>query len=98
MSNYSLRHRSTSPPRQDTGRVQTQNTADLLQELTNRRIQTSVQIAGSGVIGERYLYLGQYQRYTAQANEQTFELIMPDVAQLSASPERLLDAHVAVSN
>jgi len=48
--------------------------------------------AGPGAVGERLVYLGAVSTTERTQNGQTFRLVVPEAAQLSESPEAILDS------
>ena len=59
--------------------------------------ESDVTTDGPGVAGERMVYLGPSTTYKRSAHGQTFTLVVPDAATLTADPEAILDSVEAAS-
>lgn len=53
-------------------------------------IARSTSVAGEGAVGATTAFLGPHETYTRSANGQTFRLIVPEAAELSSQPRRVL--------
>ena len=53
-------------------------------------IARSTSVAGEGAVGATTAFLGPHETYTRSANGQTFRLIVPQAADLSSQPQRIL--------
>lgn len=59
--------------------------------------ESSVEVDGDGVAGERMAFLGPTTTHQRTAHGQTFTLVVPDEASLEAEPDAILDSLEAAS-
>ena len=56
------------------------------------------EIDGPGVAGDQIAFLGEYERRTRTANGQTFQLVVPDAAELETEPSEIFASVTAASD
>lgn len=61
-------------------------------------IISDYKVAGPGVITSDYMFLGEHDIKTANANGQQFRLVIPEAANLSVSPDAILEDIAYASN
>ena len=61
-------------------------------------LSTSTTVAGSGVVGDEIVYLGEYQTHERTAHGQTLRLVEPASADLAEPPAAIFDAVVDASD
>lgn len=60
-------------------------------EDVNVGIERELTVAGEGAVGEHVAFLGPVERYTRDAHGQSFHLVVPTAAAMTADPGRVLD-------
>jgi len=55
-------------------------------------------VAGEGAVGDLLAFLGPHETYTRTAHGQTFELVVPEAASLTAEPDAVLAAFANASD
>ncbi|WP_157754376.1 hypothetical protein [Halodesulfurarchaeum formicicum] len=58
---------------------------------TRPSFETRTEVAGSGMAGDRMVYLGPHSTTTRDIGDQTVSLVVPDAATLESDPESILD-------
>lgn len=56
------------------------------------KIDRSTSVRGEGAVGEVMVFLGSHEEFSHAAHDQTFQLVVPEVANLEESPDDIFDS------
>ena len=65
---------------------------------TDVDLEKDAVVDGAGATGGEMAYLGPVERYTAEGRDERFELVVPERAELNATPQAVLGSLVAASD